>query len=81
MGDTGKWVEIGEVARADGAGALLLIDEMQNLDAASLGARGEARARRSHQPETPRLPAASRAGINAMGPAEAGPITESETPV
>jgi AAA ATPase domain len=31
-------VEIGEVARAGGTGALLLIDEMQNLDAASLGA-------------------------------------------
>jgi hypothetical protein len=31
-------VEIGEVARAGGTGALLLIDEMQNLDRASLGA-------------------------------------------
>jgi hypothetical protein len=31
-------VEIGEVARAGGTGALLLIDEMQNLDHASLGA-------------------------------------------
>jgi hypothetical protein len=31
-------VEIGEVARAGATGALLLIDEMQNLDAASLGA-------------------------------------------
>src|ERR1700685_2123513 len=31
-------VEIGEVARAGGAGALFLIDEMQNLDRASLGA-------------------------------------------
>jgi hypothetical protein len=31
-------VEIGEVARAGGTGALFLIDEMQNLDRASLGA-------------------------------------------
>jgi hypothetical protein len=31
-------VEIGEVARAGGVGALFLIDEMQNLDDASLGA-------------------------------------------
>jgi hypothetical protein len=31
-------VEIGEVARAGGTGALFLIDEMQNLDKASLGA-------------------------------------------
>jgi len=31
-------VEIGEVARAGATGALLLIDEMQNLDEASLGA-------------------------------------------
>jgi len=32
------FVEIGEVARAGGTGALVLIDEMQNLDSASLGA-------------------------------------------
>ncbi len=32
------FVEIGEVARAGGTGALFLIDEMQNLDRASLGA-------------------------------------------
>jgi hypothetical protein len=31
-------IEIGEVARAGGSGALFLIDEMQNLDDASLGA-------------------------------------------
>jgi hypothetical protein len=30
--------EIGKVAQADGSGALFLIDEMQNLDAAALGA-------------------------------------------